>query len=97
MKTTSAVENAHAIFGAHPEDVISPIKSAAETLGWLEEVFKTIEKEALEDRGGLRIKKLAALGAYVASDIGNYADCEYEKYQECLQKAGVINSLEVAA
>lgn len=94
MKSTISVEE---LFGAHPEDVISPIKSAAETLSWLEEIFRTIARETLIERSECRINALAEMGAYLASDIGNYVDSEHEKYRDCLQKAGVINSPEVAA
>lgn len=97
MKTTSVVENARAIFGAHPEDVISPIKSTAEALGWLEEIFNTIKNEEIDRPNSGRIKKLAELGAYIALDIGNYADSEHEQRLDFLQKAGVVNSVEVAA
>lgn len=40
------------LFDAHPEDVISPINSAAEALTWLEEIFATIKKEAINERNG---------------------------------------------
>ena len=79
------------LFGDHPEDVISPIKSAAEVLGWLEEIFITIKKEALEERNGYRIKKLADAGAYIALDMANFAGGQHEAYINRLQVAGVLS------
>lgn len=86
----SSVEIVKKLFGDHPEDVISPIKSASDALGWLEELFKTIEKEALEERNGYRIKELAAMGAYLALDVGNYSSHMHETYIYRLQAAEVI-------
>jgi hypothetical protein len=78
------------LFGAHPEDVVTPIKSAADALGWLEEIFKTIQYEALKERNGHRIQQLAAAGSYLAADMGNYAGCQYETMIERLRKASVV-------
>lgn len=66
------------LFGEHPEDVISPIKCAADALGWLEEILKTIQSEALQERNGHRIRQLAEAGAYLAADMSNYAGCQHE-------------------
>jgi hypothetical protein len=85
------------LFDAHPEDVISPINSAAEALTWLEEIFDTIKKEALDGRNGYRIQRLAAAGAYIAADMGDYADHMYKNYLERLQIAGAVASGEVAS
>lgn len=95
--TKTAVENARELFGGHPEDVISPLSTAANALGWLEEIFVTIKNEALNERNGLRIQKLAEAGAYLAVDFASYADSEYEGYRERLQTAGVTLSGEVSA
>lgn len=70
---------------AHPEDVISPIRIAADALGWLEEVLKTIEAEA---GSNARIKRLARMGAYLAADMSNLADCAYEDMLEAIKKGG---------
>lgn len=85
-----SVEIVKELFGEHPEDVISPIKSAADTLGWLEEVFITIKNEALIERNGCRIRQLAEAGAYLAMDMSNYAGCQYETYINRLKDAGVV-------
>ena len=88
--TNPSVEIVKQLFGDHPEDIVSPIKSAAEALSWLEELFKTIEQEALQERNGYRIKELAAMGAYLALDMGNYAGHVHETYIDRLQTAGVV-------
>lgn len=79
------------LFGVHPEEVISPLNCASDTLGWLEEILRTIAKEADKCRS-YRIKRLAEAGAYIASDIGNFADCEHEKYRDALIAAGVVDA-----
>lgn len=85
-----SAEACRSLFGAHHEDVISPIKSAADALSWLEELFHTIEREALNERNGYRIKHLAEMGAYLALDMGNYAGCQHETLIDRLRSAGVI-------
>lgn len=92
MKRTPTPNEAacRSLFGETPEDVISPIKSAADALGWLEELFNTIKREALDQGNSYRIKHLAEAGAYLASDIGNFADCQHETMIERLRTAGVI-------
>ena len=87
---TTDVEACRHLFGEHPENVISPIKSAADALSWLEELFKTIEREALNERNGYRIKHLAEAGAYLAFDIANFAGCQHETMIERLRTAGVV-------
>ena len=52
---TEPVEVCRNLFGEHPADVISPIKSAADALSWLEELFRTISKDALDERKGHQI------------------------------------------
>jgi hypothetical protein len=84
-----SVEIVKEMFGDHPEDVISSIKCAADTLGWLEEIFITIKNEALVERNGYRIKQLAEAGAYLALDVSNYAGYQHETYTKRLQAAGV--------
>ena len=88
---TPAVETCRALFGEHPEDVISPIKSASDALGWLEELFNTIKNEALTERNGYRIKHLAEMGAYLAFDMSNYAGCQHETMVDRLRTAGVLH------
>lgn len=88
----NAVENCRALFGEVPEDVISPIKSAAEALGWLEEIFKTISREALHERNGYRLKRLADAGAYLAFDFHEYAGCRHEEMLGRLRGAGVARA-----
>ncbi len=63
-------------------------ETSTDTLYQLEELFKAISAAAgnqqrMNAEAVLgRIAKLAALGAYVASDIANGVDCGRERYQE---------------
>jgi hypothetical protein len=99
QKTTckTGVAACRNLFGEHPEDVISPINSAAEALFWLEELFLTIAREALDERNGYRIKHLAEMGAYLASDVGNYAGYQHETMIDRLRNAGIVPAEGVAA
>lgn len=74
-------------FGEHPESVIDALDSASETLYQLKEIFETISRENGNSR---RLKRLADAGAYIASDIGNFIDCQHEEYRGNLLKAGII-------
>ena len=96
-KPTAGIEACKSLFGEHPEDVIGPIKSAADALGWLEELFNTIGNEALNERSGHRIKQLAAMGAYVASETSNFSDHIHETLIDRLRTAGIVTSEGVAA
>ena len=87
-----SVEACRSLFGEHPEDVIAPINSASDTLYWLEEIFKTISREALDARAGYRIKHLAEAGAYLAFDIANFTDCQHETMIDRLRNAGVVHA-----
>lgn len=64
------------------------IDTSIDTLYQLEELFKAIADCANSRRHPnpvvllARINKLAGLGAYVASDIANGADCGRERFQE---------------
>lgn len=97
INRTPGVDACRNLFGEHPEDVISPINSAAEALFWLEELFLTIAREALDERNGYRIKHLAEMGAYLASDVGNYAGYQHETMIDRLRNAGVVLAEGVAA
>lgn len=84
-------EAVEALFGDHPEDVISPIKSAAEAFGWIEEILLTIVRDTDgSGRSTLRIKRLADAGAYLACEFSNYTGCEHERLLGRLQAAGVV-------
>lgn len=86
----TSVEACRSLFGEHPEDLISPIHSAADALSWLEEILNTIAREALDGRNGYRIKHLAEAGAYLALDMGNYAGHFHETVIARLRDAGVV-------
>lgn len=85
------VENTRALFGKHPADVISPIRSAAEVLGWIEEIFQVISQEVAVGRmNSVRVKSLADAGAYLASDFGNYVGVEHETMLESFRLSGFV-------
>lgn len=86
-----SVETVKALFGDHPEDVISPIKSAADALDWLKEIFQTIAVDAFDPNAHYRIERLAKAGAHLAVDIGEYAGRSHEDYLDRLIAAGVVH------
>lgn len=82
-------EAVRTVFDDMPEDVISPIKSAADALGWIEEILITIQREVDDPRNRIRVRQLAEAAAYLASDVGNYAGHMHETYLGRLQAAGL--------
>lgn len=88
-RASAPSETVNDLFGAMPEDVISPIKSAADALGWIEEILITIQREVDDPRNRIRVRLLAEAAAYLASDVGNYAGHMYETYLGRLQVAGL--------
>ena len=65
--------------GKFPEDVIAPIQVAEQRLSWPENLFNCI---ASDPDSGLRAKRLAEMGVYVASDVAelvNYAHTDMLK------------------
>lgn len=94
------VKIATKVFGDHPQDVINVIDGASEAIGWLEEIFFSIEKEfetKEKDKkwSKLRVQRLAALGKYVAFDYGNYVGSKHEDYRYNLRQTGAIERSEV--
>ena len=79
-------------FGAPPEDLFIPLKSASDALNQLYEIFRTISDEALDTKtvAGYRIKALADAGAYLAFDVAQFAGCEYERMLDSLIASGVL-------
>jgi hypothetical protein len=76
------------LLSATDNELLGWIETSIDALYQLEELFKAIATSA-EDRRHTnpavvlsRISKLAALGAYVATDIANGADCGRERFQE---------------
>jgi len=77
-------------FGNYPEDVISPINSGAEVLGWLEEICKIIRDEASAEKPDIfRIRKLADAGSYVACEFSDGGGSQHEEMVENLAQAGI--------
>lgn len=73
---------------AADNELVCWIEASVEALLQLEELLKAIDASARDQRYPNpatalgRISKLAAMGAYVASDIANGADCGRERFQE---------------
>lgn len=84
----SKVNTVKDLFGAHPVDVISPIDSGSDALAQLAELF-TVIKEAVAESNETRVRLLADLGVYVASDIANYLDCAHGDFIQRLRDAGM--------
>ena len=83
---TSVATQAAACFGVKfPEDVIAPIRVAEERLTWLEYLFNCI---ATEPTAGLRAKRLAEMGRYVASDAAELADCVHADMLKAIKQGG---------
>ena len=81
-----------ASFGQHPEDVISPVKTAADVFSWLEEIFASIRREAEGERvNTTRIRNLADCGVYVAAEFTNYLGVEHEGMSRSLASAGLLD------
>lgn len=73
---------------AADNELVCWIEASVEALLQLEELLKAIDASAKDQRHPNpamalgRIRKLAAMGAYVAADIANGADCGRERFQE---------------
>lgn len=81
----TAIEVSRAVFGEHPDDVISPLNTASEALFWLEELFGVIQEEADKNEPRLyRIKRLADMGKYLAFDMGNYVDGRHGDFRDAI-------------
>lgn len=94
------VEATKELFGDHPEDVLIPMASAAESLLWLEELFNVISEKSLDPRNAHTVKRLADAGAYLAEDVADYVESLHETYRDRLKAAGVVEAsdrAEVAA
>lgn len=80
------------LFGEHPEDVISPIDSAAEAISWLEEIFSVIKQQDESGQASLlQVKRLADAGAYIAINMGGYVESRYRDMSERLEMANSTN------
>lgn len=78
---------AHLLLAADNE-LVCWIEASVVALLQLEELLKAIDASAKDQRHPnpaialARISKLAAMGAYVAADIANGADCGRERFQD---------------
>ncbi len=87
LPTPSPIEAAKPVLGRHPKDALIFVELGADTLDWLEAVFHAIE--VLHEKGGgeIHIKRLAGLGRYITSDIGNLIGAEHDKMAEAVEAA----------
>lgn len=86
------VEACKMLFGAQPVDVIEPIKTSSETLGWVEAICACIRQEA-EGKGNLtRIRALAEAAEYLSLEFSNWSGCQHEEMRGRLHDAGVTGS-----
>lgn len=60
--------------GKFPEDVIAPSQVAEQRQSWPKNLFNCI---ASDPDSGLRAKRLAEMGVYVASDVAELANCAH--------------------
>ena len=84
----SPIEAARAVLGRNPEDALVTIQIGVTTLDQLEALFRAIEAECERNNpSSIDIRRLAALGRYVASDICNTIDCEREEIADSIKAA----------
>lgn len=77
-------------FGDHAEDVVAVAGSASDVCDWLGALFECIAESAGDPRKSGRVKALADLGKYMASDSSNYFDSRREEMTVELVRAGVM-------
>ncbi len=88
--SAALVESSRQLFGRHPEDVISVVETAVSICSQLEAILVAIKKEVSKSDGCLvRAEHLIEAGEYLASDIGNYLDCQREELVESLSSCGI--------
>ena len=80
----SNIEALGRMFDETPEELISTIKYASDTLFELESIFNVIAEKA---KAGGTIIALARAGACLAMDIGNYTACRREELSNSLSAA----------
>lgn len=76
--------------GGSPEDVLIALNSASDALNWIEEIFRVIEESALHEHRRFRVRNLAAAGAYLAAEFGNFADVAHEQMRDGLIASGCM-------
>lgn len=85
-------------------EVLLPMRSAVDTLGWLETLAKTIRDtanapiDAHSDHTAarlalMRIASLAEVAGYIASDFSNFVDCAREGVED-IHLQTIINAAE---
>ena len=71
MRTGDMIASIKESFGEHPEDVLASAKAAVEGFGWLNEILVSVKRGAEGGNASPRVVKLAAAGAYLATDTEN--------------------------
>lgn len=80
----------HEACGGNPGDVLAALDSSSEVLSWIEEIFSVIEETPINDRGGFRIRSLAAVGAYLALGFSSQADEMQRRLRGGLVASGCV-------
>jgi len=83
----SPIEAAKAVLGRHPRDAILYAEIGSDTLDQLGALFHAIELLHEQGCSSVEIKRIASLGRYVTSDIGNLIGAERDKMAEAIEAA----------
>lgn len=90
MNTDDLVTTIKEAFGEHPVDVLANTKMAVDGLGWLNEIFVSIEREAEGRNCSLRIGRLAAAGIYLAGNLEDFCGGSHTSWSQKLQDVGIL-------
>lgn len=83
--TIDQQEAVRELFGRHPEDVLAAVKTCDEALSWIEEILRAALRED-GDKNHQGAVYLINAAKYLASDFGNYANCEHEAMRDHMHK-----------
>ena len=89
-KEAALLETLKDAFAAHPEDVLSVMRTAVETLSQIEAQFASIKVHLERTNSPCEYAKgLADAGVYLSQDIANYVDSRHETMRDSLLAHGV--------
>lgn len=83
----SPLQHARAVLGQSPRDVSTYLNIGEDSLDWLTSIFSAIEMYHERGGGEVHIKRLAGVGRFVASDIGELLGCANEKIIASIEAA----------
>lgn len=83
--TINQQEAVRELFGRHPEDVLVAVKTCDEALSWIEEILRAAMRES-DEGNEIGSRHLINAAKYLASDFGNYANCEHEAMRDHMHK-----------